>query len=221
MPDSRADRRPTGLPSLPCRAALTAVGLALGIALVLLPASRAGAEGLSAKASSKNRMATMKSQFAVLDGRASQQYENSTRLTPDFSIDGLDPANLVRYRGKYRGEYLAVARSAARRHRVPEDMFLRLVQQESGWNPAAVSSKGARGLAQLMPDTAALLGVNADDPKQNLEGGARYLRMMYDRFGDWRHALAAYNAGPEAVKRNNGIPPYEETADYVKVILGG
>jgi soluble lytic murein transglycosylase-like protein len=71
-----------------------------------------------------------------------------------------------------------------------------------------------------MPDTARLLGVDPDDPRQNLEGGARYLRMMHDRFGNWRLALAAYNAGPEAVARHGGVPPFRETTDYVRIILG-
>ena len=72
-----------------------------------------------------------------------------------------------------------------------------------------------------MPGTAALLRVDPDDPRANLEGGARYLRMMYDRFGSWRLALAAYNAGPEAVTAPGGIPPYAETQGYVRRILGG
>ena len=76
------------------------------------------------------------------------------------------------------------------------------------------------GLAQLMPETARRLGVNPDDPGQNLEGGARYLSMQYRRFGSWRLALAAYNAGPGAVERHGGVPPYRETRDYVRVILG-
>jgi soluble lytic murein transglycosylase-like protein len=104
---------------------------------------------------------------------------------------------------------------------VPEELFLRLVQQESGWNPGAVSHKGATGLAQLMPGTADRLGVDETDPHQNLDGGARYLRLMYDRFGDWKLALAAYNAGPEAVEKYGGVPPYAETTSYVKSILGG
>jgi len=104
---------------------------------------------------------------------------------------------------------------------VPEDLFLRLVQAESAWNAAARSHKGAIGLAQLMPGTARLLRVDPTDPDQNLDGGARYLRMMYDKFGSWRLALAAYNAGPEAVQRHGGVPPYRETRRYVRRILGG
>mgnify|MGYP000650337294 CR=1 FL=1 len=122
--------------------------------------------------------------------------------------------------GSYRGEFLDDARAAAAEYGVPEDLFLRLVQRESGWNPGAVSHKGARGLAQLMPDTANLLGVDIHDPVDNLRGGARYLRMMYDKFGSWRLALAAYNAGPLAVEANDGVPPYRETQDYVAAILG-
>jgi soluble lytic murein transglycosylase-like protein len=118
------------------------------------------------------------------------------------------------------GVYQDMARAAARQHNVPEDLFLRLVHTESRFRPTAVSSKGAIGLAQLMPFTARLLGVNPHDPRQNLEGGARYLSQQYRRFGDWRLALAAYNAGPEAVERYRGVPPYRETQGYVKAILG-
>ena len=72
-----------------------------------------------------------------------------------------------------------------------------------------------------MPGTARLMGVDIDVPSDNLDGGARYLRKMYDKFGSWRLALAAYNAGPQAVEDHDGIPPYKETKNYVKVILGG
>jgi len=71
-----------------------------------------------------------------------------------------------------------------------------------------------------MPATARDLGVNINDPTQNLEGGARYLRQMYLEFGSWRLALAAYNAGPEAVRRHNGIPPFDETQNYVRIVHG-
>jgi soluble lytic murein transglycosylase-like protein len=126
---------------------------------------------------------------------------------------------IPRYSGS-NGQYQEMARAAARRHNVPEDLFLRLVRQESNFHPAAVSSKGAIGLAQLMPGTARLLRVNPHDPRQNLEGGARYLSMQYRKFGDWRLALAAYNAGPGAVEKYRGVPPYAETQQYVRKILG-
>jgi soluble lytic murein transglycosylase-like protein len=151
----------------------------------------------------------------------SQQYENSARLRPDNEISISTSSNeaIPDYRGRYRGEYLAVAKAAAQKYGVPEDLFLRLVQQESGWNPNAVSPKGATGLAQLMPATARALGVDIDDPRENLDGGARYLRAMYDKFGSWRLALAAYNAGPGAVEEHGGVPPFAETKNYVLAIL--
>lgn len=152
----------------------------------------------------------------VLDGRAAEQYSNSTRYQPRAKDE-----RVPRYAGKYKGLYLEMARAAAIKHNIPENLFLRLVQQESGWNPEAVSHAGAIGLAQLMPDTAALLGVDPTDPKQNLEGGARYLRQQYNKFRSWKLALAAYNAGPEAVAKYNGVPPYKETEGYVKAIMGG
>ncbi|PZQ49253.1 MAG: lytic transglycosylase [Rhodovulum sulfidophilum] len=118
------------------------------------------------------------------------------------------------------GAFEQMARAAARKHNVPEDLFLRLVHQESRFRPTAKSTKGAIGLAQLMPGTAQLLGVNPHNPKENLEGGARYLSQQYRKFGDWRLALAAYNAGPGAVEKYKGVPPYAETQQYVKKILG-
>ena len=118
------------------------------------------------------------------------------------------------------GVYQDMARAAARKHNVPEDLFLRLVRTESNFRPGARSNKGAIGLAQLMPFTARQLGVNPHDPKQNLDGGARYLSQQYRRFGDWRLALAAYTAGPGAVEQYHGVPPYAETRNYVKAILG-
>lgn len=118
-------------------------------------------------------------------------------------------------------DYRQAAREAASRYGVPEDLFLRVVQQESAFNPEAVSSAGAIGLTQLMPGTAADLGVDPRDPMQNLAGGARYLRQQLDAFGDPALALAAYNAGPGRVRQYNGIPPFEETQNYVSRILGG
>ena len=192
------------------------LGIAAVAGLVALIGAPVAAEGLFGGAG-KSRQAMFQSQTRLMDTRLSNQYNNSVRLQPP-SKHG--QGGIPGYAGSYRGEYLEVARASARRHGVPEDLFLRLVQQESGWNPRAVSNKGATGLAQLMPGTAQVLGVDINDPRQNLDGGARYLRMMHDRYGNWRLALAAYNAGPGAVDQHGGIPPYAETQGYVVAILG-
>jgi len=159
--------------------------------------------------------------LGVLDDRVSDQYAFSARLRPDYVPDA-EPEDgpLPRYRGSYSGTWLQVARDAARRNDIPEDLFLRLVAQESAWDPEAVSHAGAIGLAQLMPDTAMDLGVDPTDPVANLDGGARYLAQQFRAFGTWRLALAAYNAGPAAVREHNGVPPFPETQDYVRIILG-
>ncbi|MCB5197777.1 lytic transglycosylase domain-containing protein [Loktanella sp. TSTF-M6] len=170
--------------------------------------------------STSNRMQLFQNQLSVLDNRASQQYNNSIRLQPPrVEVPSLAPPT-PQYAGRYAGPYLALARAAARRHGIPEDLFARLVQQESNWNAGAISHKGAIGLAQLMPDTARMLRVDPRDPAENLDGGARYLKQQYVTFGNWPHALAAYNAGPGAVAKFRGIPPYRETQNYVARIWG-
>lgn len=184
--------------------------------LVLALAAPAAAETVTSKA----RQKLFAKQTAILDGRAAKQYANSVRYQPnEIHVPGT-PGSVPKFAGRYRGEYLQAAKDAARRYGIPEDLFLRLVQQESGWNPSARSHKGAMGLAQLMPATARRLGVDPHDPHENLDGGARYLAQQYRSFGDWRLALAAYNAGPEAVRKHGGVPPYRETQGYVLAILG-
>jgi hypothetical protein len=117
--------------------------------------------------------------------------------------------------------YRIEAVRAAQAEGIPADLYLRLVGAESGWNPRARSPVGALGFAQLMPGTARGLGVNPLDPIQNLRGGARYLAQQYRRFGSWDKALAAYNAGPGAVAKYGGVPPFKETQAYVRKILAG
>lgn len=201
--------------------------LKAGLCAVLLAglALPAAAEGLRLSgSSSKSRAEQFARQTRLMDSRLAGQYQQSARLRPgglDRSVVDIQLSTRIpAYRGK-NSQYTAHARAAARKHGIPEDLFLRLVQQESGWNPNARSHKGAMGLAQLMPGTAAKLGVNPRDPVQNLQGGARYLKMMYNKFGNWRLALAAYNAGPGAVEKYRGIPPYRETRNYVRIIAGG
>ena len=95
-----------------------------------------------------------------------------------------------------------------------------MVAAESGFDRLAVSRAGAQGLMQLMPETAQHLGVEDPfAPEQNLRGGGRYLRSLIDRYGDLTRALAAYNAGPEAVDHYGGLPPYRETRAYVERVL--
>jgi soluble lytic murein transglycosylase-like protein len=111
-------------------------------------------------------------------------------------------------------------RQAAKDAGVPPGIVKAVIHAESAFNTGAISRAGAMGLMQLMPATARELGVL--DPfraEQNVHGGAKYLRTLHDRYGSWTHTLAAYNAGPTAVDRYQGIPPYAETQQYVRRVL--
>ncbi len=116
--------------------------------------------------------------------------------------------------------YLPMIRKAEVRYGLPSRLLQALIWTESRFDPLAISPAGAAGLAQLMPATARELGVvNRHDPAQSIDGGARYLRQMLDRFGAIHLALAAYNAGPGAVARAGGIPRNRETPGYVRNVL--
>src|SRR3954447_10488252 len=119
-------------------------------------------------------------------------------------------------------QYDSLIQDAAQRNGVDPALLKGLIRQESNFDPTAGSGAGAVGLTQLMPATAASLGVtDPTDPAQSIEGGAKYLRAQLDRFGgDPAKALAAYNAGPGAVQRFGGVPPYAETQQYVQKVLG-
>jgi hypothetical protein len=122
--------------------------------------------------------------------------------------------------GGVPANYDSIVADLAARYDLSPRLIAALVWQESRWRHDAVSNKGARGLTQLMPATARSLGVNAADPRSNLEGGARYLRQMLDLFdGDVERALAAYNAGPGRVMKAGGVPAIPETRAYVASIV--
>jgi soluble lytic murein transglycosylase-like protein len=114
---------------------------------------------------------------------------------------------------------LELADAAADRYGLPRALVRSVMAAESGFEPLAISPKGAIGLMQLMPGTAQVLGADPHDPVQNVDAGTRYLRDLLEKYNyGLRHALAAYNAGPGAVDKYNGVPPYRETIDYISRI---
>lgn len=136
---------------------------------------------------------------------------------------------LIKERGRHSsfsamvpGAFEQMIRSASDRHGVDAHLVRAVIKVESDFNTQARSHKGAQGLMQLMPETAQLHRVyNVYDPDQNIDGGVRHLRLLLDRYqGDVNLTLAAYNAGVKAVERHRGIPPFAETREYVRRVLG-
>lgn len=116
-------------------------------------------------------------------------------------------------------EIRSVAEDTAKEHNIDPRLIHSMIEVESNWNPFAVSGKGAEGLMQLIPATARRFGVaNSFDSRENVSGGVRYLRYLLDLFKDQKLAVAAYNAGENAVLRYGGVPPYPETQNYVRLV---
>jgi soluble lytic murein transglycosylase-like protein len=180
---------------------------------------------------------TLAAALLVVAAPALLEAQIYTRRTPSGSIEATNIPGGAGYRliypgkghlihskgfrvGRYRGEFDGIIESASAAYGVGTALIHAVIRAESAYDQFAVSSKGARGLMQLMPPTARQLGVtDSFDAYQNIFGGTRYLRLMLDTFDDnLPLALAAYNAGPTAVRRHKGIPPYKETIAYVQKI---
>lgn len=157
-------------------------------------------------------------EFAALERRLTQAIVQLAKSVPSPDVQATAPSA---GRAPQRQRYGRIVNAAAQRHEIDPALLTSVIGQESGFDPRAVSKAGAMGLMQLMPDTARSLGVKDPfDPAQNVEGGARLLRQLLDRYhGRVDYALAAYNAGAGAVDRYGGIPPYAETQQYVRSIL--
>lgn len=161
------------------------------------------------------RINMIENQFQSLMTYAQKPDEDFQKIL-DKSIENEKSSNSTS-----RSEINDLITKYADKNGLDENFVKAVINQESGFNPNATSKCGAMGLMQLMPSTAQGLGVtNAYDAEQNIEGGTKYLKGLLDRFGnDKSLALAAYNAGPNAVKKYGGIPPYAETQNYVKSVL--
>ncbi len=163
---------------------------------------------------------------AALTAARSAAADVATYVSAQPSGSGISASVNPGYRGLAKGRHVTpeevdrAIEEAAQKHNVDPNLVRALVKVESNFNAQAVSNKGAMGLMQLMPSTARTLNVsNPFDPKQNVDAGVRHLKGLLDSYnGDVRLSLAAYNAGQGAVARNNGIPPYAETQNYVKRI---
>lgn len=131
----------------------------------------------------------------------------------------IEPRAKASHRGAVR-TFDRLIRQRSLEQGIPPALVKAVIHAESAFDPRAVSPKGAMGLMQLMPSTAKMLGVSQPfQAEQNIEGGVRYLASLHERYGSWTHTLAAYNAGPSAVDRFRGVPPYAETREYVRRVL--
>ncbi|MEM7408655.1 MAG: lytic transglycosylase domain-containing protein [Myxococcota bacterium] len=161
--------------------------------------------------------------YMYVDDRGVTHFTNDPRGDDRFKPMTLRrelSRRVPKHRAPKSRKYDPLITSAAYHQGLPPALIKAVIAAESAFDSQAVSHAGAQGLMQLMPATAASLGVNnAFEPAQNVHGGSAYLRKMLDRYGDVSRALAAYNAGPTAVDRYGGIPPYRETKAYVERVL--
>ena len=165
---------------------------------------------------------TAQSQFGMLIKNKASEKVNTSLSAQVVGVNKTkDVSFLTKTPQPSKKEILGIINEVSNKYDVDPKLIEALVKQESGFNPNAKSKAGALGLMQLMPSTAKGLGVSDPmDVRQNVEGGVKYVRSMLDRFnGNIILALAAYNAGPNAVSKYDGVPPYKETQNYVRNIL--
>jgi soluble lytic murein transglycosylase-like protein len=202
---------------------LRAVTAVAALALATIIAAPAHADVLEIGADGAARWVSGPNVYRIDDGDVSVQQAAplaevpaEAAVVPDYAV-----ADAARHAAAVPDAYAAKVAELAARFDLSPALIEAVVWQESRWHAGAVSPVGARGLAQLMPGTAREMGVDANDPYANLEGGARYLREQLDRFdGDLEKALAAYNAGPGRVESAGGVPQIRETQTYVAAIMG-
>jgi soluble lytic murein transglycosylase-like protein len=159
--------------------------------------------------------------FVEMDAAGVKAFEADERLPAPVAVPALAPPEPEQPAGEAPklASPLELADAAADKYGLPRSLVRGVMGAESAGRADAVSAKGAIGLMQLMPGTAQELGVDPWDPVQNVDAGARYLRLLLEKYngGLW-HALAAYNAGPGAVDKYNGVPPYRETINYINTV---
>lgn len=186
-------------------------------AALLAWASPALAQQADARPSSAEADDASAAVFELIEHRTAAA-QSSSVAPADPPVMTLSGSRAAPARGRDR--FLAFIRAAELRHALPNGLLDALIAVESAYQPGVVSRAGAMGLAQLMPATARALGVlDPFDARMNVDGGARFLRAMLDKFGSVTLALAAYNAGPAAVMRAGGIPANSETPAYVRKVL--
>jgi soluble lytic murein transglycosylase-like protein len=159
--------------------------------------------------------------FAALDAKGTTVLSDRRieRSTTVFNVKDAPSYRVTTEATQAADLYEELVREHAQRQSLRPELVRAVIQVESGFNPRATSPRGAMGLMQLMPQTAKTLGVfNAYDPAENIRGGTAYLRQLLDKYGNEQLALAAYNAGPGAVDKYDGVPPYRETKEYVRKV---
>ena len=193
------------------------IRLALPTAIALLGASAVRAEYVVLRSGQRLSVTG----YQIVGGKYRLQMNGGTVEMPADDVVSVEPEEVftpVRSADSGRAPFVEMIQAAAARYSVDADLIASVIATESNFDPKAISRRNARGLMQLLPETAARLGVqNIFDPQENIDAGTRYLRDLLQRYGnDLALTLAAYNAGPERVQQYGRVPPFAETQSYVR-----